>query len=183
MPTKIEAEDLEPQPLTPESRRRVIVGIGVLVALGLAAVLPPLINVNRYQRRIVTSISTSLGRPVHLDSVSLNLLPLPSFTLTNFVVSEDPSFGSEPVIRANTVTARLRMRSLWLRRVEFSRISLDDPSVNLVRRADGRWNIESILLQASRMAGGADRAEERGRGTAVSVYRGDRRTGEFEAGA
>jgi AsmA protein len=148
---EIEAEDLEPQPLTPESRRRVIVGIGVLVALGLAAVLPPLINVNRYQRRIVTSISTSLGRPVHLDSVSLNLLPLPSFTLTNFVVSEDPSFGSEPVIRANTVTARLRMRSLWLRRVEFSRISLDDPSVNLVRRADGRWNIESILLQASRM--------------------------------
>ena len=128
-----------------------ITGIALLVLLGMAAILPPLINVNRYQRRIVTSISTSLGRPVHLDSVTLNLLPLPSFTLTNFVVSEDPSFGSEPVIRANTVRATLRMRSLWLRRVEFSRISLDEPSVNLVRRPDGRWNIESILLQASRM--------------------------------
>jgi hypothetical protein len=148
---EIEPEDLDPAPLTPQSRRRLLWGIALLVLLGLAAVLPPLINVNRYQRRIVTSISTSLGRPVHLDSVTLNLLPLPSFTLTNFVVSEDPSFGSEPVIRANTVTATLRIRSLWLRRVEFSRISLDDPSVNLVRRADGRWNIESILLQASRM--------------------------------
>jgi AsmA protein len=148
---EIEPEDLEPQPLTPASRRRVVAGIVVLAVLGLAAVLPPLINVNRYQRRIVTSISTSLGRPVHLDSVTLNLLPLPSFTLTNFVVSEDPSFGSEPVIRANTVRATLRMRSLWLRRVEFSRISLDEPSVNLVRRPDGRWNIESILLQASHM--------------------------------
>jgi AsmA protein len=148
---EIEPEDLEPQPLTPESRRRMIAGIVVLVALGLAAVLPPLINVSGYQRRIVTSISTSLGRPVHLDSVSLNLLPLPGFTLTNFVVSEDPAFGSEPVIRANTVRATLRIRSLWLRRLEFSRISLDDPSVNLVRRPDGRWNIESILLQASRM--------------------------------
>ncbi len=74
---EIEPEDLEPQPLTPESRRRMIAGIVVLVALGLAAVLPPLINVSGYQRRIVTSISTSLGRPVHLDSVSLNLLPLP----------------------------------------------------------------------------------------------------------
>ena len=30
------------------------------------------------------------GRPVHLDRVSLNLLPLPGFILENFVVEEDP---------------------------------------------------------------------------------------------
>ena len=148
---EIDPEDTEPEPLTPESRRRMVWGIVVIAALGLTAVIPPLINVNRYRRRIATSISASLGRPVHLDSVTLNVLPLPGFTLTNFVVSEDPSFGSEPVIRANTVRATLRMRSLWHRRVEFSKIALDEPSVNLVRRADGRWNIESILLQASRM--------------------------------
>ena len=47
--------------------------------------------------------------------------------------------------------ARLRWRSLWHRRVEFSRITLSDASVNLVRREDGQWNLESILLQASRM--------------------------------
>ena len=148
---EVEPADLEPQPLTPSARRRMLVAIGAIVSLGLVAVLPPLINVNRYQRRIVTSISASLGRPVHLDSVALNILPMPGFTLTNFVVSEDPAFGSEPVIRANTVTATLRMRSLWHHRVEFSRISLNEPSVNLVHRADGQWNIESILLQASRM--------------------------------
>ena len=141
----------EPRHLTPQHRRRILLAIALLVLVALAAVLPPLVNMNRYQRRIVTSISASLGRPVHLDSVTLNLLPLPGFTLTNFVVSEDPSFGFEPVIRADKVTATLRMRSLWHHRVEFSKIALDDPSVNLVHRADGRWNIESILLQASHM--------------------------------
>ena len=161
---EVEPEDLEPQPMSQASRRGLLIGICVLVLLGLAAVLPPLINVNRYQRRIVTSISTSLGRPVHLDSVTLNLLPLPSFTLTNFIVSEDPSFGSEPVIRANSVKATLRMRSLWHRRVEFSRIALAEPSVNLVRRADGRWNIESILLQAARMP--AEPTAQKNAGTA-----------------
>ena len=35
--------------------------------------------------------------------------------------------------------------------MEFSRITLDEPSVNLVHGADGRWNVESILLQASKM--------------------------------
>ena len=117
----------------------------------LLAVLPPLINVNRFRRQIAGSISGSLGRPVHMDAVTLNLLPVPGFTLENFVVGEDPSFGWEPVLRANSVRARLRLGSLWRRRVEFSRISLTDASLNLVHRADGRWNVEGILLQASRI--------------------------------
>ena len=144
-------EDLEPREFKMPDTRRMMWVVAVLGALVLMAILPPLINVNRYRRQIQTSISLSLGRPVHMDSVALDLLPMPGFTLQGFVVSEDPEFGAEPVIRANTVRARLRWRSLWRRRVEFSRISLTEPSVNLVRRADGRWNLESILLQASRM--------------------------------
>ena len=150
-PHWVEPEDHEPPVMTEKSHRRLLTVFTVLVVVGLLLVLPPLVNVSRYQRRVAASISTSLGRPVHLDSVTLNLLPMPGFTLTNFVVSEDPSFGAEPVIQANEVTATLRMRSLWHRRLEFSRIALDSPSVNLVRRTDGRWNIEGILLQASRM--------------------------------
>lgn len=129
--------------------RRFVMVYYVLLAIVLLALIPPYINVNRFQRRIAMSISQSLGRPVHLDHVTLNLLPLPGFTLENLVVSEDPAFGSEPAIRANSVEARLRVRSLWSRRVEFSTISFTEPSVNLVRLANGKWNLESILLQAS----------------------------------
>lgn len=132
--------------------KRVVIVLSVLVVLAMLVALPPLVNVNRYQRRIATSIGASLGRPVHFDSVTLNVLPMPGFTISRFVVSEDPAFGYEPVIRADSVQATLRMSSLWRRRVEFSKISLTDPSVNLVHLPDGRWNVESILLQASRMA-------------------------------
>ncbi len=123
-----------------------------LLVLLLLVLLPPLISVNRYQRRIAASISTSLGRPVHLDRVTLNLLPLPGFTLENFVVDEDPAFGSEPVIRANSVRVTLRISSLWRRRVEFSTISFTDPSVNLVHTSTGKWNLDSILLHAAHIA-------------------------------
>lgn len=131
--------------------RRLWMVLGVLGALLLMALLPPYLNVNRYQRRITQSISESLGRPVHLDHVTLNLLPTPGFTLERFVVSEDPAFGSEPVIRADTVRATLRVSTLWRRRIEFATISLTEPSVNLVHTADGRWNLDSILLQAARL--------------------------------
>ena len=144
-----DAEAAPSAPALPGPRHRILLGLALLVLLGLAVVVPPLVNVNRYQRRVTASIASSLGRPVHLDSVKLNLLPLPGFTLTNFVVAEDPAFGFEPVIHANSVRATLRMRSLWHRRLEFSRIALQEPSVNLVHLPDGRWNIESILLRAS----------------------------------
>jgi hypothetical protein len=144
---QIDAEETEL--LTPHHRRRLLyVAIAILVVL-LLVLLPPYISVNRYQRRIATAISDSLGRPVHLDRVTLNLLPMPGFTLENLVVDEDPAFGSEPVIRANSVRATLRLSSLWTRRVEFSTISFDEPSVNLVHNADGKWNLETILLRAS----------------------------------
>jgi hypothetical protein len=132
-------------------RKRLVIAACVLLALVVLALLPPLINVNRFQRRIATSISRSVGRPVHLDRVSMTLLPLPGFTLENFVVNEDPQFGSEPVMRADEVKATLRVSSLWRGKLEFSTISLTAPSVNLVRNAAGRWNLETILLQASQI--------------------------------
>jgi hypothetical protein len=132
-------------------RRRIVAAGAVAVALVLLALIPPLINVSRFKRRIASNIGASLGRPVHMDRVSLSMLPLPGFTLDNFVVDEDPAFGAEPVIRANTVRVTLRISSLWRRRVEFSSISLTEPSVNLVYLPDGRWNLQGILMQAARI--------------------------------
>ena len=133
-------------------RTRLAGMLSILLVVLLLAFVPPLINVSRFQRRIASNLSASLGRPVHLDRVSLTLLPLPGFTLENFVVNEDPAFGYEPILRANQVRATVRISSLWSHHVEFSRISLTEPtSLNLVRLADGRWNFEPVLLQASRI--------------------------------
>lgn len=139
---------------TPSTRRArrfpgvLSVALAVVILL-MMVLLPPLVSVNRFQRRIAASLSQSLGRTVHLDSVSLTLLPLPGFTFTNFVVDEDPAFGSEPIIRANSVRATLRLTSLWRRRIEFSTISFDQPSVNLVHLSNGKWNLDTILLHAA----------------------------------
>lgn len=141
-----------PSPRLSRGWRRFFGVCALLIFIVLLALLPPLITVNRYQKRIASSIGASLGRPVHLSNVTLTLLPMPGFTLENFVVDEDPAFGYEPVIRSNSVHATLRLTSLWSRRVEFSTISFgDSTSVNLVHLPDGRWNLEGILLQAAQI--------------------------------
>lgn len=149
-----EASDSQADPSAPRRwshlRRFRLLYLAVIAVLLLAFILP-LVNLGRYQRTITTSIGNSLGRPVHLDRISFTLLPLPGFTIDNLVVGEDPAFGAEPIIRANSVHATLRISSLWRRHVEFSAITFREPSVNLVHDAKGRWNIEGILLQASRI--------------------------------
>ncbi len=146
-PSGAEADDLRAD--VPVWRRRLLWIGSALLLLALLILTPPLVNANQYRGKIAESMSKSLGRPVHLDNVSLHLLPTPGFTLQNLVVSEDPAFGAEPTIRANTVEATLRVSSLWHRPVEFSRVRFVEPSVNLVRDAGGRWNLSDVLLNAS----------------------------------
>ena len=133
----------------PSPHARLWTGVGLLTLLLLLALLPPLLNLGRYQRRVAQSIGVSLGRPVHLDRVTLNILPRPSLTIENFTIEEDAAFGAEPTVRANVVIADLRISSLWRRRIEISRIRFIEPSVNLVLRPDGHWNLEKVLLQAA----------------------------------
>jgi AsmA protein len=148
------------------TRRRLIAVVAAVLALLLLVFLPPYINVSSYQRRVARNISASLGRPVHFDRITLNMLPVPGLTLENFVVDEDPAFGSEPLLRASQVRANLRLRSLWGRRIEFSHIVLTDPSVNLVRTAGGQWNLQSLVLQVSHTEANAEPTAQRYAGPA-----------------
>jgi hypothetical protein len=133
-------------------RKRIgfLLALAVLLVILLAiAVVPPLIGIGRYKNKITRLVSTSMGRPVHLSAVELRLLPRPEFVISDLSVDEDPSFGAEPILHANTVNAAIRFFSLWRGRIEISRISVDEASVNLVRNGDGRWNLDSLLRSAS----------------------------------
>lgn len=141
-----------PAAVEPRSRRRKLVLAAILVALVLLAIfVPPLMSLGKYQRSIATSLGGALGRPVSIGSMQLRLLPTPGITMSDFTVAEDPAFGYEPVLHANSVIASLRFASLWRGRLEVSRISLDEVSVNLVKNAAGQWNIGSVLTRASQV--------------------------------
>lgn len=134
------------------TRRRQFVFAGTLTLLLIAALLlPPLINISRYQRQIAASLSASLGRPVELSAAHLQLLPRPALQISDFAVDAAPGFGAEPILQCSSVTAALRLSSLWRGQLEIARISLDEPSLNLARAASGEWNFETLLVQASRL--------------------------------
>ncbi len=122
--------------------------LGAIVLILLATVLPPLINVGRFRLSVADGLSRALGRPVSVGSVHLRLFPRPGLDLEDLVVQDDHGFSAEPLLRSAEVQAALRVGSLWRGRLEIASLSLSYPSLNLVRRSDGRWNLESLLERA-----------------------------------
>ncbi|MGB6387746.1 MAG: AsmA family protein [Terriglobales bacterium] len=99
----------------------------------------------RLRTRIATSIGNALGRRVVLDNVHLRILPQPGFDLEGLVIYDDPAFSAEPMIRAQQVSAAIRLQSLLRGRLEISTLSATEPSINLVRNNEGRWNLASLI--------------------------------------
>ena len=102
-------------------------------------------GVYKLRNRISNSIGSALGRRVSIDSVHFHLLPRPGFALEGLVVYDDPEFSPEPMIRAPEVSAAIRFRSLLRGRLEIATLSATDPSINLVRSDNGRWNLASLV--------------------------------------
>jgi AsmA family/AsmA-like C-terminal region len=127
------------------SKRRVLTA-AVAILLGLFLLRP---GISPLKKRIANSISLTVACPVEVGSVHLRFLP-PGFDLRNLVIYEDPTFGAEPMLRAPEVAAAVRLTSLVRGRLDIARLELTEPSLNLVRRADGRWNWEALLERASR---------------------------------
>ncbi len=128
-------------------------GMATVVVLLALLIVPPLVSINRYKSRITNLMSVSLGRPVRLSAVELRLLPRPAFVLTDLVVEEDPTYGAEPMLHANTVTASIRFLPLWRGNLQISRVSVDEASVNLVQVPGGHWNLDSLFRTAASKPG------------------------------
>jgi hypothetical protein len=140
-----------------QGRRRKLgplrLALATLLAVLAVLFVPPLVSLSRYKSKVTQLMSTSLGRPVRLSSVELHLLPRPALLLTDLTVEDDPAYGAEPVLHASTVTASFRILSLWRGKLEISRISVDDASLNLVRTDVGRWNLDTLFRTAAAPAG------------------------------
>ncbi|HEV2112951.1 MAG TPA: AsmA family protein, partial [Terriglobales bacterium] len=144
-----EQAEIEQSGPSPRRKRRLFyLALLILLVLALA---PPLFTLNSFRNRLESAMSAAVSRKVTVKNVHLRLLPAPGFNLEGFEIQDDPAFSPEPLLRADEVSATLRLSSLWRGKVEVATLSLQEPSLNLVRGADGHWNLESLLTHATQV--------------------------------
>ncbi len=125
---------------------------GVLIVAALLAVanigISRTLRTNAARSYLLARLAASFGRPVDVTRFDFSLFDGARLEAHSITVAEDPHFGNEYFLRAETLTAGLRWAALFSGRFEFGSLSLLRPSLNLVRDADGQWNIERWLPPA-----------------------------------
>jgi hypothetical protein len=112
-------------------------------------VVAPFVNAARFSGSIRSALEESLGREIDFEKVYFSVFPLPGFSLERVTIQEDPSYGLEPFAFVPSLQARLRIDQLLLGRIRFSSLHLTDPSLNLVKRSDGTWNVVDLIGRLS----------------------------------
>src|SRR5689334_548776 len=101
------------------------------------------------QKTLAARLEAVFGRPVEVGSYDFSLWGGPTLSARSVTVGEDPQFGREYFLRAESVSVRLRWQSLLRGRIEAETVSLDRPSLNIVLAPDGRWNVAEWLPRAA----------------------------------
>lgn len=135
--------------------------LGILVAastaLGFAALLlaSHLIPADKVRDAIAGEIRAATGlTPVVRGSLSVSLFPSSVVTFSDVVLGED---GKEIALRAETLSARLRLWPLLVGRIEAGELTLLHPLITVALDSEGRSNWSSLrepLSAALKPAGG-----------------------------
>jgi len=113
-----------------------------------------LLQTNAARRYLTARLQASFGRPVDVAGFDFSLLDGPRIEVLGISVAEDPRFGSEYFLRAEKLTAGPRWSALFAGKFEFGTLSFTRPSLNVVRAANGGWNLEGWLPQTASSASG-----------------------------
>lgn len=123
--------------------KRILLFLAFLWLAGAGSSL--VIQHSRLHRKITARLESVFGRPVEVGRYDFSLWGWPTLAAESITVGEDPRFGHEYFLRAESLTVRLRWLSLLRGRMEFGTLSLDRPSLNLVRNTEGDWNLAEWL--------------------------------------
>ncbi len=131
-------------------RNKWLLAAGGALALVLAAdyAASQIVRSRRVQKALTARLEAAFGRPVEVSGYDFSLWDGPRIEADSVTVGEDPRFGNEYFLRAASLEARLRLRSLLRGRVDFGAFSLSQPSLNVVN-VGGRWNLADWLPPAA----------------------------------
>ncbi len=116
--------------------------VGVLVIIG--AILPFVIDANRFKPELESQLTKVLGRPTTIGSIELALLS-GGVRVNDFVIADDPAFSHSAFITAKKVTVGVDLMPLiFSKKLAVKSFTLSEPQVALIRSGAGDWNFSTL---------------------------------------
>jgi uncharacterized protein involved in outer membrane biogenesis len=120
----------------------ILIGVAVLV-LAVAVAVPLLVNIDRYRPEVVAHLEEETGKPVEIGKLTLHVFPEVSVRVDDFTMGNPKGFPAGDFVKARRISAVVDAGELWDRKVVIKSLELDDPGLNLLQDAGGKWNFEN----------------------------------------
>ncbi|HWU78332.1 MAG TPA: AsmA family protein [Rhodanobacter sp.] len=122
--------------------KRILIGMLIvvlaLVVSGVAVLL--LVDADHFRPQVQATLSQALGREVTLGKLHVSVWS-GSLDADDIHISDDPAFGEQPFITAQSLELGVRLWPLLLHReLRIVSLTLDHPAVRLLQSRDGSWN-------------------------------------------
>jgi AsmA protein len=122
----------------------IVVAVLVVLVIGALLIFAATFDVNRYRGTIQTQLQQRLGRSVTLGEISLKVFP-PSLKVQNLAIADDTNFNPEaPFVKAQELDVSVNFLPLLQKQIEINSLTLQRPSVNLIKNQGGAWNFASL---------------------------------------
>lgn len=122
----------------------IILAAVVCILLIGAFALEHFLDANTYRGRIEAALSQSLNRQVQLGNLSFSIFT-GSLDASSLSIADDPSFSRRPFLTAKDIRIGVQVWPLITsHQLHITGITIDQPSITLLRRANGTWNYSTL---------------------------------------
>jgi AsmA protein len=135
-------------------RRVVLIGVIVVAVLVVGVLaLAFAVDANEFRPAIESELSQSLGRPVKIGDLKLNILS-GTVTASDVSIADDPSFSKEPFLRTKALSLSIDLLNLlFSRKLNVNGMTIDTPETVLIQTPSGVWNFSSLGTRTKPRAG------------------------------
>lgn len=125
--------------------------LGSLIALVIIGVLciPFLVDAEKFRPMVESKGQEALGRTLTIKSMQVSLLK-GGVVLEGVSVGDDPAFSKQPFLTAKSLTVGVEMMPLLMSRdIRVTSVELEEPQINLMHNAAGKWNFSTLGANAA----------------------------------
>ena len=121
----------------------IVVIVLVVIVVGLAIIIPMLLNIDHFRPQVVAQIQQETGKPAQIGHLALTILPQVAIRVDDFSLGNPSGFPPGDFVKAKKIYAVVDPFALLHHKVEITSLELDDLALDMLEDTHGKWNFEN----------------------------------------